>query len=194
MDKKMARVMLLDEKGVSALAELIKGTGKTIVQSLKTEKSIRQLARDLKLAPSTICYHLDRLEKLGLVEKIEREHGDRRVRLYKATGISTAYLILLNFPKEERDALKRDLSDALSKKGLIIRDIVSLFLAIGAGLGIWVSFSRRMWAIPQVMPYPMDLVAFIADILLVVALLTAVAYLQRARIFRLLRRIKSAFS
>jgi len=188
----MSRILVIDEEGISALVELAKGTGRTIIQSLKTEKSVRKLARDLNIAPSTVCYHLDRLEKLRLVEKVERERGDRRVKLYKATGISIAYLILLNFPDEEKDTLKKDLSDLLSKKSLIVKDIISLFLAIGAGLGIW-ALQKRAGIILQGR-YPEDLITIIVNILPIAVLLTTLIYLQRTRISRALRRIKSAFS
>jgi IS30 family transposase len=56
----MNQVVLIDEKRISALAELTGDMRQAIVQSLKKEKSVRGLARELELAPSTICCHLKR--------------------------------------------------------------------------------------------------------------------------------------
>lgn len=185
----MNQVVLIDEKRISALAELTRGMGQTIIQSLKKEKSVRGLARELKLAPSTICYHLKRLEGLGLVEEVKRKYGDKRMKLYKATGASIAYLILLNLPEEEKGALRRELAGVLSRKGYITRDIFSLLLCVGAGFKIW-TLLRELFP-PSVSDAAFGPPLNIADILLLLVLFATLIYLQRGRIFRAIERIKS---
>lgn len=186
----MVQIVLLDGKNASALAELTGSVGQTIVQSLQKEKPVRGLARELKLAPSTICYHLKRLKELGLVEEIRREYGDKRMKLYKSTGTDMIYLVLLNIPKVRKEILRRELADALSRKGYTVRDILSLLLTIGAGFKIWSLLRLGPPSYDVFRPLPLS----IADILLLLVLTVTLIYLQRARISRTLKRIKSSFS
>jgi DNA-binding MarR family transcriptional regulator len=177
----MYQIVVLDEKEASTLAKSIGETGLKVFRVVKNEKSVRGLARELKLAPSTVCYHLDQLKKLGLIREVKHEHGDRRIKLYKTTSTNAAYLVLLNFSKEDKDALMADLSASLSKKGFIVRDFISLLLAIGIGLEIW-AISQR-----PVIPPGLDVMIsqprpLLLDILLTVLLFTALICLQRNRI------------
>ncbi|MDI6820485.1 MAG: winged helix-turn-helix domain-containing protein [Candidatus Hodarchaeaceae archaeon] len=178
--------MLIDEKRIKALAELTGGMGQTIIQSLKKEKSVRGLARELKLAPSTICYHLKRLEGLGLVDEVKQKYGDKRMRLYKATGGSTAYLILLNLPEEEKRALKREFAGVPSRKGYIIKDIFSLLLTAGAGFKVW-TLLRELYP-PSVSDAAVRPSPNMADILLLLVLFATLIYLQRSRLISVLGR------
>ena len=177
----MHEITVLDKRGVSALAKSIGGTGWKVFRAVEKEKSVRELAREIKLAPSTVCYYLDRLKRLGLIGEVKRERGDRRIKLYKATSTSAVYLVLLNFPKEKKNALIADLSTSLSRKDFIIKDFISLLLAICIGLETWAIFQR------PVIPPGLDVMIsqprpLLLDILLIILLFIVLVYLQRKRL------------
>jgi len=96
------------------------------------ERSLTELSKRLGLAPSTIHYHLKRLEKLGLIEvsRVE-QRGNVLVKYYRA---SEDILVLgRSIPRKSMSELSRYIAPCIAMMMLkIIEKVASRRRGIGA--------------------------------------------------------------
>lgn len=94
-------LMELDHPSIEALgSELANVTGRSILTSLSSgPKSASGIAGELGLAMTTVLFHLQKLEKAGLIEMVEETAGKRgRMKFYALS--SGSFVILASSDQE----------------------------------------------------------------------------------------------